>query len=65
MSVRVVLFSIYNFFRSGYSHENSGLALKLVKFFDEPMNIRTQFSIISETKQNFPCKLVLKKKRRL
>ena len=43
----IVLFSIYNFFRSRYSHENSGLAVKLVKFFGEPMNIRTQFSNIN------------------
>ena len=32
-------------------NENSGIAVKLVKFFGEPMNIRTPFSTIT-LKQN-------------
>ena len=28
-------------------HENSGLAVKLVKFFGEPMNIKNPFSNIN------------------
>ena len=28
-------------------HENSGLAVKLVKFFDQPINIKTPFSNIN------------------
>ena len=43
----IVLFSMYTFFRSGYSHGNCGLAVKLVKLFGEPMNIRTPFSNIN------------------
>ena len=43
VGVNSLIFNVY-FFRSGYSHENDGLAVKLVTFFGEPMNIRTPFS---------------------
>ena len=43
----IVLFSLYNFFRNGFSQENDCLAVKLVKFFDEPMNIRTPLSSVN------------------
>ena len=47
MSVGQFYFHYIKFFVMDNLHENSGLAVKSVKFFDQPMNIKTPFSNIS------------------
>ena len=43
-----VLFLLCIFFRNGYIlYETSGLAIKLLKFFGEPINVRTPFNDIN------------------
>ena len=47
MSVGQFYFRYISFFVIDILHENSGLVVKLVKYFGEPMDIKTLFSNIN------------------